>query len=75
MSIDWNQEALNAIGREAESQVRAQMSPVLARHIAGRFALEEDGRGFAVGVDGVLAEYGDANGGGRSWAIRGLSEL
>lgn len=73
--IDWNQETLNTIGRQAESQVRAQMRPVLDRHIAGRFALEEDAGGFRVGVDGVLAEYGTPTVAGQSWAIRGLSEL
>lgn len=67
--IEWDKEAIALAVALAERQVKAQMKPVLESRVDGAFALEETPTGFAVGPEGVAAEYA----GGTSWAVSTLA--
>lgn len=68
MSVQWDQDAINAAVANAERQVRAQMRPVLETKIAGAFPLNDEANGFSVGPAGIAAEYA-----GQSWAVSAMA--
>lgn len=68
MSVQWNQDAINAAVAHAERQVRAQMRPVLETRIDGAFPLNDEANGFSVGPTGIAAEYS-----GQSWAVSAMA--